>query len=41
MVMAQCHMCLCMCVCTDTYDVFLMWLGELENLGEETNKLGQ
>lgn len=41
MVMAQCHMCLCMCVCTDTYDAFLMWLGELENLGEETKKLGQ
>jgi len=33
MVMAQCHLCLY------TYDVFLTWLGELEDLGEETKEL--
>lgn len=39
MVMAQCHLCLCFLMLLG--DVFLMWLGELENLAEEIKELKQ
>lgn len=39
MVIAQCHLCLCFLMLLG--DVFLMWLGELENLAEEIKELRQ